>query len=110
MSQSHDLPADVVRISHPALMLQPQVCYADDIVFTALVILLNTSQTLLHDRKIEDSNVCMDTMESLLHLDPLDFGSCARQLMAMGFTVSAPAPVFFFDCSISHDNPKAVDA
>ena len=108
MSNSHDLPAQLTRIAHPALMQQPVICYADNLVFSALNILLAIAQNLLHDGKIPESNVCMDTMESLMHYDPLDFPACAQHLMAMGFTVSAPAPVIFFDCSIQKDEQEPV--
>lgn len=110
MSTSHDLPAHVTRIAHPSLMQHPVICYADDLVFTALSILLSIAQNLLHDDKVLESNVCMDTMESLMHFDPLDFPSCAQHLMSMGFTISAPAPVFFFDCSIQKDDSRKADA
>jgi len=110
MSQSHDLPAEVVRLHHPALMQVPKVCYAQDLLFEALTVLLGSAMTLLRSGKVQESNTCMDTLISLLHFDPEDFRSAARELMAIGFTVSTPSPVFFFDCSIPKDKPEEADA
>jgi hypothetical protein len=108
MSNSHDLPAEVVRLHHPALMQVPKVCYAEELLFEALTVLLSTAMMLLRDGQVAESNTCMDTLTVLLHHDPEDFGAAARELMAIGFTVSAPAPVFFFDCSIKKDEQEPV--
>lgn len=110
MSKSHDLPAEVVRLHHPALMQVPKVCYAEDVLFEALTVLLGSAMTLLRSGKVQESNTCMDTLTVLLQHDPEDFGAAARELMAIGFTVSTPSPVFFFDCSIKKDEPEAADA
>lgn len=80
----------LARIHHPQFMRRPVCCPNNELFFYAASILLEGAHTLHLSGQVEESNVLLDAIMSIMHIDPMDSMTLSQELLAMGFHVAAP--------------------
>jgi len=104
MTNPDPIRVNMVRLYNPTLMAAPLYCPQAEALPNALNVCLSAGMSLVQSDKLEEANACYAAMIGLLHRDPNDWFTLARDLQNIGFHISLPLPCVFLDLVFAEDD------
>lgn len=99
MSTLYPVQTKVTRLYHDSILPNAIVIEYTDLLYYALASCLQASQTFLEQANGFKSDLCLDTMQSLLMVDPQDEYTMLMELKAHGFHIAQPIDCLFVEAT-----------
>lgn len=106
MSTMYPYQTRVTRLYHPDILPAAIVIEYSDLLFYAMAACLQSSQTYLQNANAEESDHCLDIIQTLLMVDPEDGYSLLNELKRHGFCVAQPVDCLFVDAVPPAESPE----